>query len=286
MQTNDELTKRLALAHRIAPVYAAHPNVEVVLLAGSVARGTADRYSDIEIDVFWAAPPTDDDRRSLIAAVGGEIYRVHPFEDDEWAETFYVDGIKVDTSMFLATTMERYLADVVDHADATIEKQLLIAALQHGAPMHGADRVERWRAKAAAYPDGLARTMVAEHLSFRPRFLLEMLAEREDLLMLYKCLVDVERLIVGALLGLNRLYQAHPQFKWMDWQTAQLTVTPPNLTRRLKRALRDEPQAAVREIHQLIDETIALVEQHMPEFDTAEIRAELDQRRVRGSGHK
>ena len=50
------------LAHPLAPIYAANPHVAAVLLGGSTARGHADRYSDIELGVFWHQPPTDAER--------------------------------------------------------------------------------------------------------------------------------------------------------------------------------------------------------------------------------
>ncbi|MFL5801128.1 MAG: hypothetical protein ACJ8CR_05225, partial [Roseiflexaceae bacterium] len=261
---NEATRHRLALAHKIAPAYAANPKVAVVVLAGSVGRGTADRFSDIEIDVFWTAAPTEDERRTLITAGGGVIYHMHPFEQDEWAETFFIEGIKVDTSQFLVEAMERYLADAVERADIAVDPQLLIAAIQHGVPLHGAELVERWRAKAATYPDTLVRAMVAQYLDFRPRFYAEMFAARDDLLLLYRALVEIEHRILGVLMGLNRLYMAHPAFKWMDWQIAQMRVAPPDLARRLKQILRTEPQAAAREIHQLVEEVFDLVEQHLP----------------------
>jgi predicted nucleotidyltransferase len=276
---NDPTAKRMALAQRIAPAYAANPNVRAVLLAGSVARGVADQFSDIEIDVFWSQPPTEDELQAPIERAGATLlYR--EADANEWADGFFIEGIKVDTSQFLVGTIERWLEDVVDRADTEVEKQLLIAAVQHALPLHGADLAARWRAKAAAYPDELSRAMVAQHLAFRPRALLEMFAARDDLLILYKGLVAVEELIMGVLLGLNRLYLAHPSHKWMDWQIAQMSVAPPDLARRLKQILRDEPRAAVRAIHVLIEEIFALVEQHLPGFDTSAARAEFGQPRT------
>jgi hypothetical protein len=38
----------LALAQYIAPVYADNPKVRVVMVGGSVSRGCADQYSDLE----------------------------------------------------------------------------------------------------------------------------------------------------------------------------------------------------------------------------------------------
>jgi hypothetical protein len=278
---NEATRLRLALAHKIVPAYAANPKVAVVVLAGSVGRGTADHFSDIEIDVFWTIAPTDDERRALIAACDGEIFHVHPFEEDEWAETFFIEGIKVDTSQFLVETMDGYLAGAVERADTTVEPQLLIAAIQHGLPLHGAALVERWRDRAANYPDALVHASIERYLDFKQRFYTEMFAARDDLLLLYRALVEIEHRIMGVLMGLNRLYIAHPAFKWMDWQIAQMHVTPPDLARRLKQVLRDEPQAAAQQINRLIEEVFGLVEQHLPEFDTAGARAEFDQPRDR-----
>jgi predicted nucleotidyltransferase len=50
---------RLEMARQIMPVYAANPKVAVVAVSGSVGRGWADRYSDIELDVYILARTAD-----------------------------------------------------------------------------------------------------------------------------------------------------------------------------------------------------------------------------------
>jgi len=274
-----EITRRRELAEHAAQFYAANPKVAAVLLAGSVARGTADQFSDIELDIFWAETPSEEERLAPIEPAGGRLLYKEA-DDNEWADGFFIGGVKLDTSQFLTSTMERWLTDALERADPDVEKQLLIAAVQHGQPVAGAPLVARWRAKAADYPDALARQIVAESLSFRPRFFLEMLAARDDLLLLYKGIVEIEHLILNVLLALNKQYVSHPLHKWLDWQCAQLRIAPPNLAQRLKRILRDEPSAAVDQLHRLIEELFDLVELHQPDFDTSAARAEFAQRRV------
>ena len=70
---NDATAWRLALARQIGATYALNPNVAVVCVAGSVARGWADRYSDIELDVYWSTPPSDAERIEIIRRAGGEV---------------------------------------------------------------------------------------------------------------------------------------------------------------------------------------------------------------------
>jgi hypothetical protein len=281
MNHQHEIAKRRALAELIAPEYAANPKVAGVLLAGSVARGLADGFSDIEIDVYWHTPPTDEDLSAPIERAGWPIVYRH-VDENEWADAFLIGGVKVDTSQFLVSTLDRWLDAALVRADIEPEYQVRITAIQHGRPLHGAELIERWRAQTAVYPDALAYAMVAEYSGFQPRELLEMLAARDDVLLLHQDLVATEQQILSVLMGVNRAYAPHPYHKWLDWEIGQLKHTPPDLNLRLRQVLRAEPRAAVDQLHGLIEETFALVEQHLPDFDTSAARAVFDERRVVG----
>lgn len=73
------------LARDLAARYAETGNVAAVVIAGSVGRGRADGYSDLELDVYWHAPPTEAQR---VAALGGQVHRLWPYEEAEaeWSE--------------------------------------------------------------------------------------------------------------------------------------------------------------------------------------------------------
>lgn len=278
---NEASAWRLALAQHIAPAYIADPKVKAIVVAGSVARGYADRYSDVEIDVFWSEPPSDDERRAAVKRAGGEQLRLWPYEDEEWSENYTVGGVKIELSQFLVETIEGWLADVIDRCDTTIDKHILIAAVQHAVPLHGAALIEQWRAQAAAYPDHLRRAVVSQYLQFDGAwYAREMLAERDDLVFLYDIYCQVEKHILGALAGLNRVYLPHPRGKWMDRLIADLPIAPQGLALRLKQVFRMAPRSGVRLLNELIEETLALVEAHMPDIDTAEARQVARQRRA------
>ena len=70
---------RQALAQQIAVHYSADPKVMTVIVGGSVARGCADRFSDIDLAVFWTESPTAKARRAIIKLTGGE--RVSLFKE-------------------------------------------------------------------------------------------------------------------------------------------------------------------------------------------------------------
>jgi hypothetical protein len=120
-----------------------------------------------------------------------------------------------------------------------------------------------------------------EYLPFRGFWYAEeMLAARDDRLLLYDIFVRIERQILGALLGLNRLYMPTPDhIKHMDEMIADMRLKPANLSTRLKQAFQLEPTSGVRSLKEIIAEILTLVEQHLPEFETTPYRANFKKRR-------
>ena len=275
---------RLDLARRVAPAYEADPAVVAVLVGGSVARGWADRWSDIELAVVWDADPSEDARARAAARVGAGARRVYPAAGVAVAEEDYaVGGVKLHVLHLTVGAVERTLSDVVGRFDTAPAKQAVVALVHDGVVLAGAGLVAGWRERSA-YPDGLVRATVAEHLAFGPRAWLEMLAERGDTLLLHELLCLVERRVLGVLLGLNRVYRPSLDPKWAGRIAARLAVAPPDLPARLAGVLRAEPAAAVAEAHRLIEETLALVEASLPDLDTAPVRARVAQARTAWDG--
>jgi hypothetical protein len=276
---NEASRWRLALGRQIGMAYAANPKARVVMVAGSTARGTADRYSDLEIDVYWSEPPTDDERRAAAEGSGGTLVDFWPYEEDEWAEEISFGGFLVGTSTFLVETMERYLTQVVDQHSREPLPQIRLFSLLHAQTIAGEDLVAQWRNKASAYPTELAQAMLRANLPFEGLgYAEDMLVARDDLLALYALICRAERQVLGALLGLNRLYLPNPHFKGTDELIAEMRLKPHDLSSRLKAVFRLPPRQGMLELHAICEEMITLVDEHMPAFDTTEYRENLRRR--------
>lgn len=212
---------RRELAERFAAGYRGLAGVRAVLLSGSVARGLADRWSDIELMVFWDGEPSEAARREAISHGGGTLVTAWEFDEDnaEWSDDVLLDGVEVQVSHRVVAVTEGWLADVTSAADPDLVKQDLVALIRFGVPMLGLDVIGRWRRQTAEYPPELALAMVQAHLSFRSGWQRRKLLDRGDLLPLYADLVDTARNVVLVLLGLNRVYFPHLGFKWLhDWR--------------------------------------------------------------------
>lgn len=279
MDTSAAVERRLRLAERAAAAYIANPRVAAVLVAGSVARGLADEHSDIELDVYWSLAPTEEERTAAVEGVGWE--RVYAVVDErEWADGYFVDGVKVDTSGFLTSTIDSHLDEALVHGDVEPERQVRITALLDGVPLCGSMLIDAWRSRCANYPDVLAVAMVEAGLSLRPRERLEMLADRDDVLLLHRDLVDTLQGLLDALFGLNRAYVPHPFHKWLEREATLLPVAPVELVPRIREVLAAPPHAAVRQLCALTLETFDLVERLLPDADVATARAEFEKRRT------
>ncbi|PEK56587.1 cytoplasmic protein, partial [Bacillus pseudomycoides] len=72
-------------------------------------------------------PPEDEDRQNPIQDVGGTILSYHPYEKEEWSESYLTkDGIKLEISNFLSVTVECFISDVVDKSETNYEKQCIV----------------------------------------------------------------------------------------------------------------------------------------------------------------
>ena len=146
-QQHDEVARRVAIARTAVRAYAANDRVAAALVGGSVARGLADASSDVELDVYWTAPPSVADREAAVEGAGFD--RVYAEEDEhEWADGLLVDGVKIDVSGFVTSTIDAYL-DRVLAGDTEAELQVRVTALRDGIRLHGHDVLDAWRARCA-----------------------------------------------------------------------------------------------------------------------------------------
>ena len=253
-------------------IYRENPKLEAIILAGSVSRNLEDVHSDIELHILRSASLTDDDRKIPIERVKGTILSYEPYEEGEWSESFIdQDGVKFEISNFLSTTVERFISDVVDRFETDYDKQCIVAAFNDGVSLYGKGKINELKNIVAKYPLGLSEKMISENLWLGNRWNnREALVYRQDWLMFYDVICDVQKKLFGVLFGLNHMYVHHPVFKWMKYNGEQMKIKPENLGRRITHILTGNPRSSVVELEILVNETIALVEKYIPELNISE----------------
>lgn len=270
----DENQRRIALAERIGELYENRAGTRAMLLTGSVARGEADESSDIDFSIYYDELPPLEILKEVRGIVGGSEYVMFfgSHEEGGIVESYHIDGIRHDFGHTSIAEWEKNMNEVlVDHKiDSPMQKAL--SGLLDGRALFGAGLIGNWKERAAAYPDALAEAMVRENMKFRPATVIDRYAvRRNDTLFLHELYIETINRILGTMLGLNRIYH-WGEYKRIDRFIGEMSIAPADLADRIRRVLRGEPEASLRALDRLVEETFDLIDRHMPHIDTTERR--------------
>ncbi len=258
----------LEQARKMAELYKSNPKLDVIFVGGSVSRGWDDHFSDIELFLLWDEPPEDEDRMDPIKAVDGTILDFHPYEEQEWSETYLVEGTKFEISSFLTSTIEAYIQSV-KKGDISLDKQCLIGALADGIPLKGERQFGNHATSLFPYPKNLKENLILRFFNFDGRWQnREALIHRRDSLFLHSLLVEVSQKLIITLSAVNDMYIHHPGLKWLRETCERMEARPDHLTERIHRLLTyTDPARSVEELEGLIAETGQLLQDRLPHLD-------------------
>ena len=274
---------RLRAAERVAVAYGPAPNLAVAAVAGSVGAGLADRWSDLELDCYWREPPSDEDRRGPIRALGVDLEGFWDYDEDEeeWSEVYQLGPLAVTISNFTVTTVERFLDAVLNDSDLDPVKHYRLAAIGSGRALRGAQALDTWRERLGTYPDALVVAVVeaALHPDRFPGWTArQALAERGDTIAVHSLLSAVAQGIFSAVLAINRMFQPHQLPKWQRRLLGTVPLRPTRIESRLDDIWHRGPLDAIAEAEALMYDTIELAEQELG-VRLNQTRAELAEQR-------
>ena len=269
----------LALAKQKLQAYTAHPNAKAAMITGSTATGQADYYSDVEMFIYYdKLPPKEQLQSARQQNQGSEP--IITFEDEEqrfFGEFYYIDSVQFQIGNSTIQFWEEEMATVFEKLDVTSPAQKALSGMLECIPVYGEELISQWKQQIANYPDSLARTMVEKHLNFFPLWAVkEHLAARDTTLFQHQIRLEAGQNLLGVLAGLNRLYYSTFQLKRMKQFIEQMSIAPQDLYLRLETIFRQEPLSATDLLKELIAETVKLVELHLPEIDTSEVKRSLE----------
>lgn len=275
-QTNRHAAWRLDVARDVARRLAGTAGVRAIAVAGSVARGYADAYSDVELLVLWNALPDDATRHAIVADQGAEF--LYPYDGPAQEDNLRRDGLQVDlehnTLAHEEATIVRVLEDYsLDEADVHF-----MDTLRTCMPLHGDEILAPWKERARQYPDPLARRVIAQHIGGFWSGHLAVHAARDNPLSYYAALCALQERMFWVLLALNGMY--YPTRKWLFHYLARMAVAPTSASERLRRAFAAPPTEAAEEMGRLMSETLDLVAARYPDVEVAPARQRLAARRA------
>lgn len=247
--------------------YAAVEGVDAVMLGGSTARGDADRWSDVEVGVFWRRPPTPAERLAAAADV-----RLVNVDGPPWDDQLHLGELMVEVAHTLTQTVENALDELLNGKPDGQVMQLAQGIID-GREVAGprAEVVAGWKERVATYPRELAVAVVRHNGNIEKFWRWQMFFERDNPLLVAREFVRMVNQLLNVLYALNGRYSGHVlAFKRLD--ALDLPVAPPSLAARLRAVFEPPAPEGAQTLHDLIEETFDLVEHHLPEVDVDLLR--------------
>ncbi len=266
----------LEIATRNAQTYTALPTIRAIILTGSAAEGKSDLYSDIDMIIYYDTLPSEEAFLAAYQQNKGKNRKVLGKADEEYMETYEVQGVECQVAHTTIAAWERDMATVLEqlHVDTPLQKAL--SGMLNALPLYGETLVQDWQKTLSNYPHQLAQAMVEHYLAIVPVWgIYQRMESRDATIWLYQLLVEASYNILGMLAGLNHLYYSPFQFKRMRHFISQMHIAPPNLAPRIEKLFHSDVASAAQEVERLVQETLELVAQHMPEVDIEPLRKRI-----------
>jgi hypothetical protein len=266
---------RLALAETISRRIAVFEGVEAIVVGGSVARGYADEYSDLEIPVFWETLPGDAVRQAVIADLGADL--LYPYRGPALEDNLLIRGFQVDLWHNTVADEDKVIDAVLTGYSTDLGDSNFMDTLRSCIPLYGHAIIAGWKARAQIYPGPLAIRTIEAVLTALDVRQLALHARRDNPTLLYGSFCELQQQLFLVLLALNRAY--FPTFKWLYRTLETLPIQPTATAQRLRLIFRAPPGIAIDQMLRLIHETLELVERYEPTLPTAATRHKLTQAR-------
>ena len=257
------------LARRLVALEVEHTQPAAALLTGSVSSGDADEYSDIDLILYFDDAIPDDEAIEAVrtAAGGGDATAIGPRTELAYAIQFPVDGVQVQLAHETLPSVEADIAKVVDELEVDTPLQKALEGLHSGAALHGAETIERLRARAA-YSEDLQRAMIETFWRFYPLwYVADQLERRDAIVWRYEVMAQSAYNMLGVLAGLNRVWFTTFQLKRMRKLVGSFELAPPRLAERLEALFDPDAKKAVTELERLVSDTRELVRGRFPDLD-------------------
>jgi hypothetical protein len=269
-----------ALARQVAAAYVAQTNPRAILLTGSAAEGVSDYFSDLDLIVYYEKLPSPDQLAAARAAVQATDFGgLSGSETESFVEEYVLQGVECQVAHLTVAAWERDMRAVLEDCEPATLVEKAIMGLLAGVALHGSDLIEQWQAQAASYPEGLAQATVEHYLRFFPLWLAaEWWRERDATIFYHQMLVEASVNLLAVLAGLNGVYYSSFQFKRLHRFAGTLRLVPERFAERLDGLYALDPVAGGVAMERLVEETVTLVEAHMPAVDTAPARKHLGKR--------
>lgn len=242
-----------------------------VALTGSVARGVADHYSEIELMIWVDQLPSVENCASLLADAGAEVDPA----SEVWMGTIttksWFEGMFIEAAWHTRPHLDQQIRSVVAAENLDHWALVWVWQIVHALPLNEAATIRQWQRRLRVYPEPLRAALIANGTAawaeptWYPLSMVNtaVLGERAavrsggGMALAGRLHRELERLL-RVLFAINRQWE--PDFKWIAYESERLPLKPPLLLERLDQVFaKASPIERTHLCLQLILDTLRLV---------------------------
>ncbi len=247
-----------------------------IALTGSVSRGVADDFSDIEI-IFWAEEiPSEKERMEWIKEVGGTDLKPYkePIADGSMWIIFYYEGYWIEAGWQNISLLKEHIEEILTGNVVNHERLILASIIKNAKPLRSDDVLLKLQQELDNYPEELQIKLINPPLQIWTLPLIydvfKALSHRDDRIPLVERLTGVVRTLLRILYALNKEWE--PDWKWIDAGIQNLEIKPIRMSERIKEIFAmSDPIQSTKMVLELFDETIQLIPEKFDQNDIFKI---------------
>lgn len=258
---------RVILAHEIreslSDVEFEGPELVAMAVGGSVSRGQADAFSDLELLCFWDVFPDVDTRQKLVDSIKADL--IFPIDDDQNEDNLILKDIQIDILHNTVDYYDNMIEDAWEFHLADYQTLGFLDTITYAYPLFGEDILNAWKEKTEIYPRELAINVIFDNLVKLHNGNIELYIQRDNPTEYYAQMVTIQRKLFNILSAINKTYAGG--YKWMYPELESMIIAPVNVALRFKEMFSINKFEAVEDLYALVFETLILVKQQFPEVD-------------------
>lgn len=278
---------RRELAQELVEPYQKRPGLEMALLGGSPARGLSDRFSDMDVVLYWKKLDAAWIRRRPLEAFGCRFVTLLDMPQHQaMLEIYTLDGLIVEIGHSTVSSLKQEISEVTVDCQVVPPTISTIGGFLDAWPILGYERYREIRGSIPPYPRHLAVRIIEQNLGFFWRGCLRNQGlERGEMMFVYDGMSATLKRLLNILAAVNGLYYWAGEPRWIGFWQGRMNCGPKNLWPRIARMYRGSPSKALEELDILINEVLSLVKKHFPEVDLSRVK-QFDKLAVRATFNK
>lgn len=261
--SNPRVVLAKTIREKIRDVEFEGPTLMAMGIGGSVSRGQADAYSDLELLCFWDLFPDVETRNTFAETIGAE--RIFEIDDDTNEDNLIIGDIQVDVMHNTIDYYDSMISDAWEFHLADYQTLAFLDTVSYLYPLFGEDILDAWKEKAAEYPRELAINVIFDNLEKLHNGNIELYIQRDNPTEFFSQMVIIQHKLFNILCAINKMYAGG--YKWMYPELEEMKIAPVNVAARFKAMFRENKFEAVEDLYAIVFETLYLAKHAFPEID-------------------